>query len=836
MTTVTLPKSELIPGYVATSRIGSGGYGEVWRVEAPGGFEKAIKVVYGFHDDERATRELKALERIKRVRHPFVLSVERAEVIDSRLAILTELAEMSLDQRFEQCRSEDQPGIPRDELLGYMRDAADALDYLLQQHVLQHLDIKPENLLLVGGHVKVADFGLIKRVSERTEHSMVGGMTPTYAAPELFDGQPSSNSDQYSLAIVYQEMLTGTLPFPGRTSAQLAMQHTQGRPILAALPASDRDVVAKALAKSPSDRFDSCLEFVETLVGFPKRSRPDRQTEREQNDAEEGDELDADDTKSLGTCVTEPVAPAAPKSGPPASRLHPNACTEAIEPVFDSQVVQPGGERSQEQPAIEVSTEVIDAQIRAADTEHHVRPTFYLGIGRFGGQVVSQLRQKLADNEQTDWSALLPMLMLDTDRVDLQEALKGECGSRFGTNEVCHLPLRKSQHYRSESPKLLNWLSRRWLYNIPRSLQTRGLRPLGRLAMVDHRKRLEAALEERLRKLRDRPAGKEPPEEGEPSCNAGGPRVVLVASSDGGTGGGMLIDIAFAVRSLAKRLDFPSIELMGVVTHATGRRHEQTALALANTYALLSEISTIHQAGYRSSNSPDERTLCFEGDDFPFDYLYFLHLGDELSQRELHAAVQQVTEYLYLDAISSLGATLDACRRENAPADNQQEKAGSDGQLVRDVQLRAFTLAEVAGPPEVQKEAEAEAESDAAAQSETADREDANASLDARLADALQRATILPSGCGYTRRRLLLASIGDGTNELAASLARVAPGTHILAADLETPRVLCEAEGLSLAQIAAKLVESRPDAADAASRLHTRKDIDWQQLPQVTQT
>ena len=58
-------------------------------------------------------------------------------------------------------------------------------------------------------------------------------MTPTYAAPEMFDDEPSAHSDQYSLAIVYQEMLVGTLPFPGRTAAQLAKQHTQAEPQLA---------------------------------------------------------------------------------------------------------------------------------------------------------------------------------------------------------------------------------------------------------------------------------------------------------------------------------------------------------------------------------------------------------------------------------------------------------------------------------------------------------------------------------------------------------------------------------------------------------------------------
>src|SRR6187551_3548768 len=254
MSTGTQTCDIVLPGYTLTGRIGSGGYAEVWRAEAPGGINKAVKIVYGYYDDEFASQELKALERIKGVRHPFLLSLERFEVVNGRLAILTELADMSLDQRLVQCRADGLPGIPRDELLRYMADAAEALDFLSQRHSLLHLDVKPENLLVSGDHVKVADFGLVKELATRTQNSLVSGMTPTYAAPEVFDDDPSAHSDQYSLAIVYQQMLVGNLPFPGRTAAQLAKQHTQSEPQLLSLPAEDRQAVARALAKKPTDR------------------------------------------------------------------------------------------------------------------------------------------------------------------------------------------------------------------------------------------------------------------------------------------------------------------------------------------------------------------------------------------------------------------------------------------------------------------------------------------------------------------------------------------------------------------------------------------------------
>src|SRR5690348_10906657 len=203
--------TEPIQGYLVKERIGVGGYGEVWSAQAPGGLTKAIKFVYGYFDDARASRELKALDRIKQVRHPFLLSLERFEIVDGQLIIVTELADMSLKDRYEQVRQTGAEGIFRDELLRYLRDAADALDYMNESFSLQHLDVKPENMLLVGGHVKVADFGLVKDLQHDATASLMGGLTPIYAAPEVFDDRPSQRSDQYSLAIVYQEMLTGHL-------------------------------------------------------------------------------------------------------------------------------------------------------------------------------------------------------------------------------------------------------------------------------------------------------------------------------------------------------------------------------------------------------------------------------------------------------------------------------------------------------------------------------------------------------------------------------------------------------------------------------------------------
>src|SRR5258707_2018459 len=223
-------QAEPIPGYRLLERLGGGGFGEVWKAVAPGGLLKAIKFVYGdlrTGDDEdgvRAEQELKALSRVKTVRHPYILSLERYDIIDGQLLIVMELADKNLWDRFRECQGEGLPGIPRPELLGYLDECAEALDLMNSEYQLQHLDIKPQNLFLVHHHVKVADFGLVKDL-EGSMASVTGGITPVYAAPETFDGKVSRYSDQYSLAIVYQELLTSQRPFNGNSLRQLVMQH-----------------------------------------------------------------------------------------------------------------------------------------------------------------------------------------------------------------------------------------------------------------------------------------------------------------------------------------------------------------------------------------------------------------------------------------------------------------------------------------------------------------------------------------------------------------------------------------------------------------------------------
>src|SRR5207237_1142709 len=100
----------------------------------------------------------------------------------------------------------------------------------------------------------------------------MGGVTPIFAAPETFSNKISKHSDQYSLAIVYIELLTGLRPFSGKNIRQLALQHMTEEPDLSMLAEVDRAVLAKALAKNPDERYPSCTAFIRSLAGGPRSS------------------------------------------------------------------------------------------------------------------------------------------------------------------------------------------------------------------------------------------------------------------------------------------------------------------------------------------------------------------------------------------------------------------------------------------------------------------------------------------------------------------------------------------------------------------------------------
>lgn len=687
------PNEEPIPGYRLIERLGSGGFGEVWKAEAPGGLFKAIKFVqceaaddsacsFGNESDRsRAEQELKSLSRVKSVHHPYVISLDRFEVVDDHLVIVMELADRTLADRFKQCRGQGLPGVPREELLGYLREAAEALDLMNSQYQLQHLDIKPQNLFLVHNHIKVADFGLVKDISDQKFMTITGGVTPVYAAPETFDGKFSRQSDQYSLAIVYQEMLTGLRPFTGTSMKQLILQHLQNAYDLTPVPVHDRPVMGKALAKNPEDRYATCLDFIEYLqratmksggalpasapVAAPAADRPfPSLSKTEAARGKAGPLKPAEPNFSVGKAFLRDAPPSVP---PPKS-------ARPADDSFAKTVPTPRqGLRKLPTP-----------KTPAHELAGIVQPALVIGIGQLGVETLTQLRGRIAT--EIGFAQAIPhirMVAIDTDAGTLQTASAAERSGQLRPQETLHARLLRPSHYiKTRDGKLPtdDWLNAKLLYRIPREQTSASVRALGRLAFVDNYRIIARRVETELRACCSQDTAHEADPSGDLGLRTNRPRVYLVASLAGNTGGGMFIDMAYLARRVLCEQGHGDAEVVGLFFLPAADRDAARSPALANAYAALIELQhysrpeAAFSALYETAaNAGKGERVSGSGPALERCILFNLPpVRGKLNPLDNASVIAQAGDLLFRELATPLGQAIDQARAAIVPSADSQ--------------------------------------------------------------------------------------------------------------------------------------------------------------------
>jgi eukaryotic-like serine/threonine-protein kinase len=245
-------------GYELVGFLGEGTFGQVWKAVRSGGVKAALKFIrLSEKINETELRSLKLMTSLPD--HPHIVSVHGVWQIEGFLIVAMALGEGTLADRLQDAVSQGLPGIPIAELLDYMSDAARGIDYLVSHDII-HRDIKPHNMLVVGGGgVKIMDFGLAKYQGRQNAINS-GAMTPAYAPPEFFNDISTPRSDQFSLAVTYCQLRTNCLPFGTRLKDKLDNLHD-----LSGLEAGERDIVQKALATDPDNRWPDCRSFVQAL-------------------------------------------------------------------------------------------------------------------------------------------------------------------------------------------------------------------------------------------------------------------------------------------------------------------------------------------------------------------------------------------------------------------------------------------------------------------------------------------------------------------------------------------------------------------------------------------
>ena len=262
--------------YEIESELGRGGMGVVYRgIDTAIGRTVAIKTIrLREHEDAAKTANLR--ERLLRearaagtLSHPNIVTIfDLGQEAETAYIVMEYVKGRTLDQLMR----EDVSLRPLERYLPLLTDAARALDHAHSRGIV-HRDIKPANIMIEDdGNVKIADFGIAKLTFTETltdTGTLMG--SPNYMAPEQLKAQPvSGRTDQFSLAAVAYNLLTGTKPFDAETIASLFSQILFEEPPPArvknpSLTEGVERALRRAMSKDPVSRFGSCTEFVEAL-------------------------------------------------------------------------------------------------------------------------------------------------------------------------------------------------------------------------------------------------------------------------------------------------------------------------------------------------------------------------------------------------------------------------------------------------------------------------------------------------------------------------------------------------------------------------------------------
>lgn len=275
---MTVHEGMTLGAYRVMERIGRGGMATVYRAYHPA-LDRyvAIKVLPEFFAEDLSYRERFQQEArsVARLKHPNILEVFDFGYEEGIAYLVLELVEGGT--------LADRVGSPMDlrEVIHLLEPVAGALDHA-HAHGILHRDIKPSNILLhKDGTPVLADFGLAKMAGSMRRLTSSGTVmgTPEYMSPEQAADDPvGPQSDRYSLAVVAYEMVTGRVPFEADTPAAVLLSHvTKAMPatreLRGELSAHVEEVLRRALAKNPDDRYPSATAFVAALkpAAWPSR-------------------------------------------------------------------------------------------------------------------------------------------------------------------------------------------------------------------------------------------------------------------------------------------------------------------------------------------------------------------------------------------------------------------------------------------------------------------------------------------------------------------------------------------------------------------------------------
>jgi serine/threonine protein kinase len=244
----------------------------------------AIKLIhiYKLNDPLTIDRFQREAKVVAALRHPGIVQVYDFDIEENLFYMVMEYVQgENLAHRLERIEAQDEK-IPLNEVLRLFRLITEAVAYAHNQGVI-HCDLKPENVMLTPqGQPVLTDFGISKFISgERLTgtNDILG--TPYYMSPEQGTGRGriDARSDIYALGVILYELTTGRLPFSGETYMSIVFKHinelpTPPRHLNPNLPPGVEQIIEKAMAKNPDQRYASAQELLEAIQGLATDKPP----------------------------------------------------------------------------------------------------------------------------------------------------------------------------------------------------------------------------------------------------------------------------------------------------------------------------------------------------------------------------------------------------------------------------------------------------------------------------------------------------------------------------------------------------------------------------------
>jgi serine/threonine protein kinase len=260
-----------IGNYRILALIGSGGFGSVYRGEHAILKERvvAVKILHThLSSPEERTRFIQEARLLEHMQHPHILQIFDVGIDIGLPYLVTEYA--SHGSLRDLLNRHAHTMLPVEVSISILAQVGEALSYAHQQHII-HRDLKPENILFNANDMALlADFGIATTLSTSSvKYSSIMG-TPSYMAPEQFQGTLSQQGDQYALGCIAYELFTGQMPFTAPDFFAMGFKHLTDKPVAPtqlnpAVPLHIEQAILKAMAKQRGERHTDVQAFLAAL-------------------------------------------------------------------------------------------------------------------------------------------------------------------------------------------------------------------------------------------------------------------------------------------------------------------------------------------------------------------------------------------------------------------------------------------------------------------------------------------------------------------------------------------------------------------------------------------